>query len=77
MSQDFVRVQTKRKVLGNNIRRFRQDLGLSQERLAQLASLDRTYVGGIERGQRNASVDNIERISIALGIDASELLIER
>lgn len=63
----------KRNVLGNNFCRVRRELGLSQERCAQPASVDHTYVGGIERGERNVSVDNIQRTIIGVGVDASKL----
>ena len=49
-------------------------LGLSQEELADLASLHRTYVGSIERAERNVSIDNIEKLAVALGLTAADLL---
>ncbi len=63
-----------RKKLGNNIKQLRKKLDLSQEQLAEKADLHRTYIGGIERGERNVSLDNIVAISRALGVSASELL---
>ncbi|MDJ0509696.1 MAG: helix-turn-helix transcriptional regulator [Crocosphaera sp.] len=63
-----------RKQLGNNIKQLRTSLGLSQEQLAEKASLHRTYVGAVERGERNVSLDNIIAISRALGVSASTLL---
>ena len=51
------------------IRHFRKDLGLSQEELADKASLDRTYISGVERGVRNITLDSLEQIIIALGIN--------
>lgn len=59
---------------GNRVRSVRQNLGLSQEDLAHRAGLDRTYVGSVERGERNVSLDNIHRLARALGCDARELL---
>jgi ribosome-binding protein aMBF1 (putative translation factor) len=59
---------------GSKLRQLRTDLGLSQEALADKASLDRTYISGCERGQRNVSLVNIYKISEALGVDAAELL---
>jgi transcriptional regulator with XRE-family HTH domain len=60
--------------LGRAIRRSRERLGLSQEELASRSGLHRTYVGGIERGERNPSYMNILRIAEALGEQPSELL---
>lgn len=60
--------------LALNLRRLRENLGLSQEALADRASLHRTYVGSVERGERNISIDNIERLAHALGVSAASLL---
>jgi transcriptional regulator with XRE-family HTH domain len=59
---------------GAAIREVRVGKGLSQERLAELAGLHRTYVGDVERGQRNVALINIERLARALGMHPSELL---
>jgi transcriptional regulator with XRE-family HTH domain len=61
-------------VLGKTIRAMRVDLGLSQERLAELAGLHWTYIGGIERGERNVSLLNIVKIAKALKTTPSVLL---
>ncbi len=58
---------------GARVRQLRTDKGWSQEQLAAEARLDRTYIGGIERGERNPSLLNIYRIARALGVSASEL----
>jgi transcriptional regulator with XRE-family HTH domain len=58
---------------GAQIRRFRLKQGLSQEAFADVCGLDRTYIGGIERGERNLSLCNIEKIAIALRISLREL----
>ena len=60
--------------LAANLRAARARMGISQERLGELAELHRTYVGGIERRERNVSIDNIERLANALGLDIAELL---
>jgi transcriptional regulator with XRE-family HTH domain len=61
-------------VLGRAIRKRRRDLGLSQEKLAERADLHWTYIGGIERGERNVSLVNIVKIAKALKSRVSELL---
>jgi len=61
--------------LGGNIRKLRKRAKLSQERLALEAGLDRTYVGGVERGERNVGVLNLCRIANALRVPVSELLL--
>jgi transcriptional regulator with XRE-family HTH domain len=62
------------KQFGARVRRRRKALGLSQETVAARAGLDRTYVGGIERGERNVALLNILRIAEALDIDPGELV---
>jgi len=62
------------KLFGQNLRKLRKAKGWSQEQFADKVQLDRTYVGSVERGERNISLVNITRISETLGISASELL---
>lgn len=59
---------------GNEVKGRRTSLGLSQEELAHLCDLHRTYIGSIERGERNVSLQNITAISKALKCNPSELL---
>ena len=62
------------KTLGENIRRERLRVKVSQERLGYRTRLDRTYISGIERGQRNCTVLKIGLIASALGVDSATLL---
>lgn len=61
--------------LGANLRAYREREQLSQERLAQKIELTPRYLAGIERGERNMSLDSIDALARRLGIDATELLI--
>lgn len=57
-----------------NLKKFRLEKGLSQEDLADECGLHRTYVSSVERGERNITVDNMEKLAIALGVDLRELI---
>jgi len=59
---------------GAAVRRIRLERGLSQEQFADLCQLDRTYIGGVERGERNVGLINVYRIASALEVAASSLL---
>ena len=61
---------------GQRVRELRKEQGYSQERFAAACGLDRTYIGGIERGERNVALRNIEVIAQTLGITLAELLDE-
>jgi transcriptional regulator with XRE-family HTH domain len=63
-----------REIVARNIRLIRNKLGISQEQLADLAELHRTYIGSIERAERNVSLDNIEKIAVALKVKPERLL---
>jgi transcriptional regulator with XRE-family HTH domain len=58
---------------GNTVRRFREAARVSQEALADLAGIHRTYIGGIERGERNPTLLMIHRLAKALGINPARL----
>jgi transcriptional regulator with XRE-family HTH domain len=66
--------QTVKKDFGGRVRAIRKSKGLSQETLALLCELDRTYIGGVERGERNISLLNIHKIANALGVSPREFL---
>lgn len=68
--------QTDLQRFGARVRAERERLGISQEELADRAGVHRTYLGGVERGERNLGVLNLLRIARALHVDPSSLLIE-
>ncbi|WCS24872.1 helix-turn-helix domain-containing protein [Methylobacterium sp. NMS14P] len=63
-----------RQILAVNLRRFRIEKELSQDALADLCEIDRTYISGIERGLRNVSIDNLERLAVGLRIEPWQLI---
>ena len=65
--------QTMRKKFGKRIRELRLEKGWSQEGLADELGLHRTYVGAVERGEQNISLDNIEKVAKRLGLSVEEL----
>lgn len=64
------------KVFGNNLKRYRTKLGLSQEAFADKCGLHRTYISAIECYRRSIALENIQRIADALEIDTYKLFIE-
>ena len=68
------RVASARELLALNVIRLRGDLGWSQETLGFEAGLHRTFIAHVERQARNVSLDNIEKIALALGVSVHELL---
>ena len=62
------------KRFGTHVRTLRTARGLSQEELAQKAGLHRTYIGGIERGERNISLVNIEKLAAALDVSLDAIM---
>jgi transcriptional regulator with XRE-family HTH domain len=69
-------MQDWRKIVGKNVRKIRQQRGMTQEKLAFEAEIDLTYVGGIERGKRNPSLMVLARIAQALSTPLVRLLSE-
>ena len=61
------------KIIGQRIRNYRTQKGLSQEKLAELASCHPTYIGQLERGEKNATLESVEKIASAMDISLSEL----
>lgn len=59
---------------GERVRARRYELGMSQEGLGEVAGLHRTYIGGIERGERNISLANVVRLAHALDLDPGDLM---
>ena len=66
------RAEVVQKQFGSRMRVLRQQKGLSQEKLAYNCDLDRTYIGSVERGERNISLVNIHLIAVALGVSPKE-----
>lgn len=78
IGENFCRM-AKRDVLkdfGRRVRECRMRRGLSQEELGRLAKIDRTYIGGIERGERNVGIKNVWRIADSLEVPAADLFQE-
>ncbi len=63
-----------RQRVANNIRKIRNGIGISQEELAARCGLHRTYIGSVERGERNITIENLEKIADALGSSSQELI---
>ncbi|WOZ38505.1 helix-turn-helix domain-containing protein [Paenibacillus polymyxa] len=63
-----------RKQIGTRIRAIRNAKGLTQQKLADIASLDYRYIGALERGERNFSIDTLEKVLTALNVSISELM---
>lgn len=68
---------TLRQIFRGNIKFYRKELKLSQEKLAELSNLSTNYIGDIERTNRKITIDTIEKITNGLGIDPALLLINR
>ncbi len=61
------------KILGQRIRNYRTAMGLSQEKLAEISGCHPAYIGQIERGEKNATIESIEKIASALNVSLSKL----
>jgi transcriptional regulator with XRE-family HTH domain len=63
------------RIVGERLRAIRKDRGLSQEEFAELLGIHRTYMGGLERGERNITLRTLEQIAETLGVEAVELVV--
>jgi transcriptional regulator with XRE-family HTH domain len=63
------------KIVGRNVRKFREATKISQESLADKCGLDRTYISSVENGKRNISINNVFKIAVALKVEPHTLLI--
>lgn len=74
MSLGDVAIGDLQRIVGKNLRAYRQAKGLSQEAFAELVGMHRTYIGGVERGERNLTLATVERYAEAVGLDPLDLL---
>ena len=72
----FMSKEASRTVFAKNLRRMRKEMGMSQEKLAELCDLHRTYIGMIERDEQNVSLDIVDKIASSLGVEPYILLQE-
>jgi len=63
-----------RRIVGRQVRHYRELLKMSQQDLGNLCGLHRSYIGGVERGERNISIDNLQKIAQGLGISPARLM---
>lgn len=64
-------------MFGSNVRKYRMRLGLSQEKFAEKCGLHRTYISDIECFRRSISLDNIQKIADALGVETFQLFLDK
>ena len=74
MSLGGVAIGDLQRIVGRNLRAYRQAKGLSQEAFAELVGMHRTYIGGVERGERNLTLATVERYAEVIGLDPLDLL---
>ncbi len=65
------------KVFGGNVRKYRNEKGISQEKLAELSGLHRTYISDVERFQRSIALENIQRLADALEVETYKLFLDK
>ena len=76
MAQGLKNISRLQKIIAKNVREHRLRMGLSQEELAHLCGYHRTYIGSIERSERNITVSTLEALAQTLGVKAVDLLSE-
>lgn len=64
------------KVFGGNVKKYREELGLSQEAFAEKCGLHRTYISAVERQRRSIALGNVQKIADALGVETYRLFLE-
>ena len=64
------------RVFGTNLRKYREGIGVSQEKFAEMCGLHRTYISDVERFQRSISLNNVQKIADALGIETYKLFLK-
>ncbi len=67
-------ITSTRKRFGKKLRELRKQIGISQEELGFRAGLHRTYIGSIERGEQNMSIQGVEKLAKAIGVSVGELM---
>ncbi len=68
----FMNIEDVKRQFGESVRELRKSAGYTQEELADVAELDRSYVGSVERGERNLSIENVCRLAIAIGVSPAD-----
>lgn len=64
------------RVFGTNLRKYREGIGVSQEKFADMCGLHRTYISDVERFQRSISLNNVQKIADALGVETYKLFLK-
>jgi len=73
MTKGYRKQEDARALLASNVQRIRQELGHSQEQLAELAGFHRTYISQVERRVANVTIDNVQRLAIVLAVPVANL----
>lgn len=76
MSLEVIFLMDILRVFGTNLRKYREGIGVSQEKFAEMCGLHRTYISDVERFQRSISLNNVQKIADALGIETYKLFLK-